>query len=102
MSADWIFDDNLKAFLTVLSWEAKYDADPDEFSIIELGVRETDAEAHRWYSYEFTGRDRIAFSLAVDPGASVVHVRFEAPAIIVPRIEATIAIFAHFIVQKRS
>jgi len=96
MRSTWLFDDNLRAFLTVLSWEAQYDIAPEEYTTIEYGVRDTDAEENRWYEYEFAGRNRVVFSLATDPGTSVVHVRYQAPTEQMQRIDAAISIFAHF------
>ncbi len=85
MVADWLFKDNLQAFLTVLSWLASYDIAPDELAVIEDGVRGTDADKNQWYDFEFAGKKRVKFSLAIDPGTSVVHVRLDAPADLVPR-----------------
>ena len=100
MIANWLFQDNLDAFLTVLCWLTDYDVAPDELAIIANGVRETNAEANQWYGHEFAGKQHVEFSLAVDPGTSVVHVRIHAPAELTAQIETAIAIFAHFHFQQ--
>jgi len=97
--ADWLYDDNLAPFLTVLCWLTDYDVAPDELAIIKDGVRETDAEKNHWYDYEFVGKQLVKFSLAADPGTSVVHVRIQSPIDLRPKIETAIAIFARFRMQ---
>ncbi len=100
MATEWLYRENLAAFISVLGWLAEYDTAPDELTAIDYGVRETNAEADQWYEYEFVGLHRIAFSLAADPGTSVVHVRIEAPTDLKPKIDMAIAIFAHFHLQQ--
>lgn len=99
MIRDWLLMDNLQPFLTVLGWLVDYDFGPDDWTAIHFGVRETDAEGERWYDYEFAGRRRAVFSLAIDPGTSVVHARIEVPPELEPQVQLAISIFAHFTVR---
>ena len=96
----WVFEDNLRPFLTVLGWVAGYALDADDWEAIATGVRETDAEAGRWYDYEFAGRHRAAFSLSRDPGTCVVHVRVRVPEELEPQVRLVADIFAHFRVRE--
>jgi hypothetical protein len=92
----WLRHDNVEPFLTVLSWLAQYDPAPDEFSVIRRGVELTDAEKNCWYDFEFVGANHIRFSLASDPGSSVVHVKVDCPELLKPSVETAVEIFARF------
>ena len=96
MMADWVYDENLRPFLLSLGWFVGYDLDVDDWTAIRYGIEGTDQKADRWFDYEFAGQQRAVLWLARDPGSSVVHVRVEVPAEIVPKVESTIAIFQVF------
>jgi len=100
MMANWVFEENLRPFLLALSWFVDYDFDPDEWAAIRYGVEASDQEADRWYEYEFAGQQHAALWLARDPGSSVVHVRVEVPAAVVPKVEAAFEIFEAFRIKS--
>ena len=102
MLANWVFAENLRPFLISLGWFVGYEFDPDDWTAIRYGIEATDQEADRWFEYEFAGLQRAVFRLACDPGTSVVHVRVEVPAALVPKVEAAIAIFQAFRIQADS
>lgn len=78
MVVDWIYRDNLRPFLTALGWVVGYNFDEVDWEAICHGLRETNAEADRWFEYELSGNYRAAFSLALDDG-SVVMARIGVP-----------------------
>jgi hypothetical protein len=96
MITGWIFDGNLRPFLTVIGWIVGYSFDADDWVALSHGVRESDAEANSWYEYEFVGRYSAHLRLGRDPGSSVVQVRAGVPADVDPQIRLALAIFAHF------
>lgn len=83
-----LLEDNLQPFLTAFGWLVDARLDPDDFEAITWGLRDTDREDGAWFQYEFGGETRTQFAVATDEaGGSVVWVRAEVPAEIVPRIE---------------
>ena len=73
----WIFDKNLQSFVEVLAFlagYALYDEDYD-WVAIEYGVKATDEDANKWYTYAFAGTRPLEFDLACNVGSSVVSVR---------------------------
>jgi hypothetical protein len=96
MLADWVFAENLRPFLLSLGWFVGRDLDEGDWTAIRYGIEATDQEADRWFDYEFVGQQRAALWLARDPGSSVVHVRTEVPAAVVPKVEAAITLFQAF------
>jgi hypothetical protein len=96
----WVFEDNLRPFLKALGWVVGYSLDPGDWEAIAAGVRETDAEAERWYDYEFAGKSRTAFSLARDPESCVVQVRVTVPVELEPQVRLAADIFARFRVRE--
>jgi hypothetical protein len=96
----WVYQDNLRPFLTVLGWIVGYSVDTDDWTAIAVGVRESDMEADHWYYYELNGRYRAVVSLAIDPGTSVVHVRAEVPAELEPKVQLAADIFAYFRIRE--
>jgi hypothetical protein len=96
MVTDWVFDSNLRPFLTVLGWVTGYAFDANDWEAVAHGVRESDAEADRCYEYEFAGRTPARLRLGQDPGTSVVHVRVQVPAEVEPQVRVAVSIFQHF------
>jgi hypothetical protein len=92
----WVLEDNLRPFLTAVGWIVGYPFDPDDWTAISFGVRETDQEAGRWYAYEFAGRHRAMLSLARDPGSCVVHVRVGVPSELESQVNLAAEIFTRF------
>src|SRR4051812_26294018 len=96
MVTDWIFDDNLKAFLTALGWIAGYPFGPDDWEAVSCGVRENDGDDERWFEYEFSGPHPAVIRLAPDSGTCVVRVQISTPAEVEPQVRLAVAIFQHF------
>lgn len=92
----WIWKENLEPLLTVRTWLAKYAPAADEFTVIRGGVELTDAEQDSWYDFEFSGANRVAFSLAQDPGTRVVHVRVDCLESSKPALQIAVEIFSRF------
>jgi hypothetical protein len=96
MVTDWIFDENLRPFLTALGWIVGYQFDNDDWEAISLGVRDSDGETGRWYEYEFHGQHSSKLVLARDPGTSVLQVRASVPAELEPQIRLAVFIFQRY------
>ena len=79
MVTDWIFEDNLRAFIVAIAQFAGYRLDQDDWLAIRSGIEGTDEEAGNWFDYEFPGWHGLRFWLARDPGTAVVHARVAAP-----------------------
>jgi hypothetical protein len=74
---DWIFAENLQPFVEVLAFlagYALYDEDYD-WVAIEYGVKATDEDANKWYTYAFARTRPLEFDLACNVGSNVVSVR---------------------------
>jgi hypothetical protein len=100
MLVNWVFEENLRPFLLTLGWFVGHDLGEDDWTAIRHGIEATDQEADRWFDYEFAGHQGAALGLALDPGTSVVHVRVEVPASVVPKVETAIAIFQVFRIRS--
>jgi Cysteine-rich CPCC len=70
----WISETNLEPFLTTVSWIVKYKFDDRDWEVMSKGVLQTDAEADKWYSYEFSGEQTAKMRIARDVGSSVIWV----------------------------
>jgi hypothetical protein len=99
MVADWIFDENLRPFLTALGWVVGYQFGTDDWEAISTGVRDSDGEADRWYEYEFPGQHPAKLLLACDPGTSVVQVRASVKDELEPQVRLAVSIFQRFHVR---
>ena len=76
MLTAWIFEENLRPFLTALAWAFTVKFDADDWLAISHGVKETDADHERWFEYEFSGKGgTVMFGVARDVGSCVLSVR---------------------------
>ncbi|HVS38898.1 MAG TPA: hypothetical protein VMS17_25295 [Gemmataceae bacterium] len=101
MIRDWIFEDNLLPFLTILAAVVRYDFIRDEWSAVRFGVVETDEENGRWYDYEFAGNQRAAFRLARSVGSSVIHLELESDSDTELRMEVAVQIAQRYLLCDR-
>ena len=93
----WVLLENLRAFLFFLADSAGYGFLPEELDAIRIGVEESDAEAGKWYDFEFDGsRTRITFYLARDPGTSVMHFRVRSTDDALARIEVAASLMSEY------
>jgi len=74
-SSNWIFERNLRPFVEMVARLADYSFDANDWIAVSHGVRDTDQEADRWFTYSFEGAGQLQLEAAIDPGTSVVHVR---------------------------
>jgi hypothetical protein len=102
MIRNWIYEDNLHPFLTVLSWIVEYAFDPDEWMAIRFGIEETNDERNVWYDYEFSGKTSAQFRIAREPGGSVVHLQIKVPESLSSEVKLTMQMFSTFHIEKRS
>ncbi len=99
MLTNWVFDENLRPFLASLGWFVGYDFDPDDWTAVGVGIEATDQEKGSWFDYVFVGRHRACMKLARDPGTSVVHIQIDVADAVVPKVEASMAIFQTYRVR---
>jgi len=92
-----LFEGNLQPFLTALGWLVGGRLDADDFEAVSWGLRDTDREEGRWFSYDFGGEVRTPFAVALDEaGASIVWVRAELSAEFAPRAQLLADFCWHF------
>ncbi len=92
-----LFDDNLRPFLTAVGWLVGHRFDEGDWAATSQGIRGTDAEAGRWFEYEFNEGRRAGFSVAYDEdGTSVVRFRADLPAEFEARIRLLGDFCCHF------
>ena len=96
--ANWIWYQNLKAFLETLALLAEYELSVDELDAIQLGVADSDTDAipERWYEYEFVGKYRVEFRIGQDQGTDVVILRLLVPPNLVDKVEVMLAIMNQY------
>jgi hypothetical protein len=101
MIHNWVCEDNLRPFLTVLAWIVEYDFDLDDWTAISHGVRGTNDKAHQWYEYEFAGTQSARCWLACADGATVMNVQIEVPEIFEAQIEVAFLVCQDFNISMR-
>jgi hypothetical protein len=90
-------EDNLLPFMTALGWLVAYQFDDGDWAALSYGLRDSDAEAGQWYEYEFSGRERLVFSVALDDsGSSVVYLRVALPEEFEPQVKLLAEFCWHF------
>ena len=97
---NWIFEDNLAAFLVVLGWITDYDCAFDDWEVIQHGVLHSDKESNIWYDYEFPSRISATFQIAKDHGSGVVFLRLAIPDEIEAQVTLAINMCAHFTISQ--
>jgi hypothetical protein len=100
MIHDWIFDDNLPAFLTTIGWIIGCELDNEERADITSGVAESDGDHDKWFQYELKGDSPARLELACDHGCGVVQVRIEVPQALEERVKLAIQIFNEYHVTR--
>jgi hypothetical protein len=94
--ADWIFEENLAAFLMTLGWIIGYEVEDEELAVIAYGISDSDGDHDRWYLHELIGNHRAQLMLACDQGCGVVQVRVDGPIELEPQVELAIQIFNRY------
>ncbi len=86
----WIFAENLQPFAELLAFLAGYRLYDVEYDwvAIEYGVKDTDVDAGKWYTYAFAGTQPLTLHIAQDEGSNVVHVRVTSEAAITADLAA--------------
>lgn len=77
MHSDWIWRDNLIPVLDLLASLVGHQLDSEDIGAVLLGVCGTDADAERWFGYEFSGRLKLKIWVADDIGTDVRMLRVE-------------------------
>ena len=87
---DWIFAENLKPFVEMLAHAANCPLDDDDWTAISYGVRDSNGDEEKWYTYPLEGQPRLHLELAAMPGSAVVSVRIRGPQDSPPELPAQI------------
>jgi len=101
MVANWIFRNNLRPFLCILSGIVGYDFDDDDWTAIEYGLRDTDGDKGRWFTYRFEGAQTASLALALDQGTQVVLVQADTPAPLDTQVALAVSICQSFDLHER-
>jgi hypothetical protein len=92
----WIFEENLQPFVELLAFLAGYtlyDAEYDGVAI-EYGIKATDKDEGKWYTYALAGTRALERHLARNSGSSVVSVRVTSDAAITAELAAQLDLLA--------
>ena len=102
--ANWIWLQNVRAFVDVLARLSGYELSEGEWDAIDSGVAVSDSDANppRWYSYSFEGKSKVKFDVGHDKGTNVVQIRLTAPDEIVPRIQTALELMNSYVLTKDS
>jgi hypothetical protein len=86
----WIFAENVQPFVELLAFLAGYTLYDKAYDwvAIEYGIKDTDEETDKWYSYSFAGTRPLVLELARNIGSSVVSVRVTSDAAITAQLAA--------------
>lgn len=99
MIGNWIYEENLKPLLEVLSQLVSYNFDDSDWTAISTGLKGTDDEKNEWYSYSLIGRKTVEVEVAADNGSCVVHVRLHSELHVEEKAEVAISIFQNYTVR---
>jgi hypothetical protein len=103
MISDWIIDENLRAFLETLGRILDYQFGSDEIKAIELGARDADGDADRWYEFEIAGtQGKCDMRLARDSGTSVIQLRLNPPERATERVAVAVSIFQTYHIRAHN
>jgi hypothetical protein len=96
MICDWIYSDNLKPLVEILSRFAGYEFDGGDWTALEFGVIDTNYEQDRWFRFEFVGSHSIRVEFAMDPGSEVLFVRIESDWETAPQIDVIVPLLQSY------
>ncbi|MEY4482754.1 MAG: hypothetical protein RL693_206 [Verrucomicrobiota bacterium] len=77
MHTNWIWRDNLIPVLDLLVSLVGHQLDSEDTGAVLLGICGTDADAGRWFEYEFSGSSTLKIWVADDIGSDVRMLRVE-------------------------
>jgi hypothetical protein len=70
----WVFEDTLKPFVEMVAFYAHCTLDDNDWTAIEYGVKDSDADKDKWFRYYLEGPELLYLELAINPGSDVVSV----------------------------
>lgn len=92
-----LFEDNLLAFITIVGdLFAGERVTDDDLIAIKYGIKGTDVEEELWFDYELEGSSRVTFSLAFEPGSSLIVVKLGVDELIKDRAEMVLDILRDY------
>jgi hypothetical protein len=99
---DWIFGENLRPWLEILSAVVGYDFDDTDWDAVDAGIATTDSESLRWHEVSLGGDGAPLVKLAKEPGSAVVAVMASLPTDLVERAKLAIQIAQSYRLVSRS
>lgn len=92
---DWVFDANLRPFLTAIGWALGAEFGPGDWLAVKNGLRETDESIDRWF--EFTFATSLAAHLYLARGqGGIVRFRSSLPKELESQLRLTAALCQRF------
>ena len=88
---DWVFEENLKPWLEIVSTVLGYDFDESDWIAVSAGIAESDSERSSWYEYQL-GRVPLRVGLAREPRATVVMLKMGVPEEVADRVKLAVLI----------
>lgn len=73
--SSWVWNENLYAFLEMLSYIVDYDFTDSDWDAIEFGIINTSYEKGIWFDYSLFGKCNIDVSIAKDNESGLVFYR---------------------------
>lgn len=94
--ANWIYEENLKPLLEMLSCLVDYSFDESDWVAVSTGIVNTDDEKDEWYEYQLIGKQTIEVKVAADPGSCIIHVQLQSKPNVEEKAKVAIAIFQQY------
>ena len=79
IKSNWIGEENLFAFLLIISNAVSYDFEPQDWKAIQFGLSESNAEKDIWFEYVLPGKSDVELQLAKEAGTALILYKFLLP-----------------------
>ena len=97
MCGSWMLVENIRPFLEIIAGLVGTEVDGWDWDAIALGLKDTDHELGRWFSYQFTGaRGSISLRLALESGTSLFFATVESDNATEAKCDVVVNILQHY------
>jgi hypothetical protein len=88
----WVWEENVRTLVESISRWVDYTFDDSDWTAIAEGLKTSDADEDRWYSYPVIGASRVDIDLARNAGAAPVNVRIILDPLAPPGLAAKVGV----------
>ncbi|WP_346320864.1 hypothetical protein [Chitinophaga sp. YIM B06452] len=99
---NWIWKDNLLAFLLILSDIASYSFDESDWEAVKCGLTGTSDEQNTWFDYVLAGNVVISIKLANDPEEDLIIYNLSYPDTLQEKLDLLENILSKFKLTPRN